>query len=246
MDDAHDYYFTLDVPRSASDAEIRRAFRALAKEHHPDSRASGRSGSADRDFRQITEAYETLKDSSRRAAYDRELDETRQLETQGWRPGKRSFALGLGVGILSAIVAVGAVNYIGGAKRVVAEKAQDSLKSAQGSEKPVDGRRLSRERTRQQEAEADPPLSKLGKAPSSAPAQSGLPAPSPIEVSSTLPAESQAPSASPAGDGKPSDKSFQNAVPAPAERSDHRRASPRRPMTCPGPGRWWRRRAAPG
>ena len=36
--------------------------------------------SDERDFRLITEAYETLKDSNRRAAYDQELDEARQLE----------------------------------------------------------------------------------------------------------------------------------------------------------------------
>jgi len=80
MDSEHDYYSILDVPRDASDADIRRAFRSLAKEHHPDSRGAGNGGgSAERDFRLISEAYETLKDSNRREAYDRELDEARQL-----------------------------------------------------------------------------------------------------------------------------------------------------------------------
>ena len=47
MDSEHDYYSILDVPRDASDADIRRAFRTLAKEHHPDSRRGGDGG----DFR---------------------------------------------------------------------------------------------------------------------------------------------------------------------------------------------------
>src|SRR5271157_949826 len=113
MDSEHDYYSILDVPRDASDADIRCAFRSLAKEHHPDSRGAGNGGgSAERDFRLISEAYETLKDSNRREAYDRELDEARQLGPHAVHWGKRSFAAGLGVGILIAIVAVGALNFI--------------------------------------------------------------------------------------------------------------------------------------
>ena len=134
MHDEHDYYAILDVPRDASDAEIRRAFRALAKEHHPDSR---KEGSAGRDFRLISEAYETLKDPARRAAYDDELSEARQLGSPE-QNGKRShaFAAGLGVGISLALVAVGAVTYLGPGRRG-AEKAQDSLKSAILSEQPA-------------------------------------------------------------------------------------------------------------
>ena len=105
-------------------------FAALAKEHHPDSRGAAGSGeSSQRDFRLITEAYETLKDANRRAAYDRELDEARQLEAAASRTGRRSyaFAAGLGVGILLAVVAVGAVAYIDRAGHRGGEKAQDSL-----------------------------------------------------------------------------------------------------------------------
>jgi len=136
MDSEHDYYSILDVPRGASDADIRRAFRTLAKEHHPDSRQAGNGeDSAKRDFRVIIEAYETLKDSSRRAAYDQELDEARQLEVRSSRSGKRSFAIGLGVGILLAIIAVGIVNTIDRAGRMGGEKTQDSLKGVVASEK---------------------------------------------------------------------------------------------------------------
>src|SRR5208337_195625 len=181
MDSEHDYYSILDVPREASDAEIRRAFRALAKEHHPDSRVAG--GSDERDFRLITEAYETLKDSNRRAAYDQELDEARQFETQASYTGKRSFAVGLGVGILLAIVAVGVVNYLGGAGRTDREKAQDSLKDVLGFEKTDSGRRVPPQRNIAREAAADAPLpTETGKPPSPAPAQAPWVAPSPIDA----------------------------------------------------------------
>ncbi len=62
---AVDYYELLGVDRSASAAEIKTAYRALAKVMHPD--AGGTSGS----FRLLREAYETLNDPDRRAHYDR-------------------------------------------------------------------------------------------------------------------------------------------------------------------------------
>lgn len=60
-----DYYEILGVSRSASDAEIKKAYRKLALEHHPD-----RGGDQEK-FKQINEAYQILSDPQKRAQYDR-------------------------------------------------------------------------------------------------------------------------------------------------------------------------------
>jgi molecular chaperone DnaJ len=63
-----DYYEILGVDRQASDGEIKKAFRQLARELHPDV-----NGAPDADvrFREVAEAYEVLSDEGRRATYDR-------------------------------------------------------------------------------------------------------------------------------------------------------------------------------
>ena len=63
-----DYYDVLGVQKNASDAEIKKAFRNMAKENHPDSN-QGDEGAEAR-FKEINEAYESLKDPQTRAAYD--------------------------------------------------------------------------------------------------------------------------------------------------------------------------------
>ena len=63
------YYETLEVERTASDVELKSAFRKLAMKWHPD-RNPGDSSSEHR-FKEINEAYEILKDPDKRAAYDR-------------------------------------------------------------------------------------------------------------------------------------------------------------------------------
>lgn len=64
-----DHYVVLGVPRIADAAMIRAAYVALAKRYHPDV-ATGDAALAAANFRQITEAYDTLADPDRRAAYD--------------------------------------------------------------------------------------------------------------------------------------------------------------------------------
>ncbi len=64
-----DYYEVLGVARTASEAEIKAAFRKLAMQHHPD-RNPGDNDCEHR-FKEINEAYDCLKDGDKRAAYDR-------------------------------------------------------------------------------------------------------------------------------------------------------------------------------
>ena len=62
-----DYYSILGVPRTATDADIKRAFRKLAQQWHPD---VNRDPEADERFKEINESYQVLSDPQRRQAYD--------------------------------------------------------------------------------------------------------------------------------------------------------------------------------
>lgn len=64
-----DYYELLGVARDASADEVRAAYRALARKHHPD--VAKDKSAAETHFRSINEAYEVLSDSAKRAQYDR-------------------------------------------------------------------------------------------------------------------------------------------------------------------------------
>jgi molecular chaperone DnaJ len=63
-----DFYALLGVSREATEAEIKKAYRKLAMEYHPDRNPSPE---AEARFKEITEAYEVLRDSQKRMAYDR-------------------------------------------------------------------------------------------------------------------------------------------------------------------------------
>jgi curved DNA-binding protein len=87
-----DYYETLGVDRDASEEDIRRAYRRLARENHPD--VNNDPGAEDR-FKEVSEAYEVLRDSEKREQYDR--------FGQNWKAGQDvSGASGFGQGGPSA------------------------------------------------------------------------------------------------------------------------------------------------
>lgn len=62
-----DYYEILGISKNATDAEIKSAFRKLAKEYHPD---KNKGSDAEEKFKEINEAYEVLSDANKRAHYD--------------------------------------------------------------------------------------------------------------------------------------------------------------------------------
>src|SRR5216110_445045 len=63
-----DYYEILGVPRTSSDADIKKAFRKLAREYHPDVAKDRKK--AEEKFKEINEAYEVLSDPAKRKKYD--------------------------------------------------------------------------------------------------------------------------------------------------------------------------------
>ena len=62
-----DYYAILGVPREASADDIKKAYRRLAQKYHPD---VSKEAGAEEKFKEVAEAYQTLKDAEKRAAYD--------------------------------------------------------------------------------------------------------------------------------------------------------------------------------
>lgn len=79
-----DYYKTLGVSKTATQAEIKKAFRKLAREYHPD---VNKAPDAEAKFKEINEANEVLSDPDKRQKYDQFGSQWQQYSQQGGQPG---------------------------------------------------------------------------------------------------------------------------------------------------------------
>jgi len=93
---AEDYYETLGVKKNASEDEIKKAYRKLARQYHPDRNPGDKQAEAQ--FKQVQEAYDVLSDKNKRSQYDRFGTVGPNAGFQGTRGGQRDFSFNWGGG----------------------------------------------------------------------------------------------------------------------------------------------------
>src|SRR5437762_1152459 len=90
--DFKDYYSTLGVAKTATEKEIKQAYRKMARKHHPDVNQGDKS--AESRFKEISEAYEVLGDPEKRRKYDELGANWRMYDHPGAPPPPRGGAYG--------------------------------------------------------------------------------------------------------------------------------------------------------
>jgi curved DNA-binding protein len=108
-----DYYAVLGVPRTASKTEIKKAFRKLAREHHPDTKPGDTA--AERRFKEINEANAVLSDPEKRTLYDRLGADWEAYARAGTTAGAGASAAGAGARGATGDGPFGAFTGFGGA-----------------------------------------------------------------------------------------------------------------------------------
>lgn len=89
-----DYYAVLGIPRTASETEIKSAFRTKAREFHPDTHPN--DPNAEDKFKEINEAYEVLSDAEKRKMYDRFGEDWQRYRDAGIDPDDTTFGRSTG------------------------------------------------------------------------------------------------------------------------------------------------------
>jgi curved DNA-binding protein len=126
-----DYYATLGLAKTASDKEIKQAYRKLARKHHPDVNPGDKSAEAR--FKEINEAYEVLGDADKRKKYDELGANWRMYEQQAQQQGGSPFG---GFGGTGGNEGAWTINMGGGPGGGYRTMSEDEMRDMFGTENP--------------------------------------------------------------------------------------------------------------